>query len=109
SYPINPATVFPKNCYMGATKMLRSLSTIPPERRSKGIQAIIDREARNILDNWVYQYLKKPDGSRKDKAGWKKLGFPLFYQSDALEVLDTLTSLGIRDKRMHPAIDIVLE
>ena len=29
SYPINEATVFPKNCYMGATKMLRSLSTIP--------------------------------------------------------------------------------
>jgi hypothetical protein len=109
SYPINPAAVFPKNCYMGATKMLRSLSTIPLEKRGKAIQTIIDREARNILDNWVYRYLQNPDGSRKDKAGWKKLGFPLFYQSDALEVLDTLTSLGISDERMHPAIDIVLE
>lgn len=109
SYPINESTVFPKNCYMGATKMLRSLSLIPPEKRGKDIQAVIDRETRNILENLVYRYLRNPDGSRKDKKGWKKLGFPLFYQSDVLEVLDTLTRLGVHDDRMQPAIDIVLE
>ena len=109
SYPINAAAVFPKNCYMGATKMLRSLSTIPREKRGKDMQAVIDREAQNILENWVYRYLRNPDGSRKDKSGWKKLGFPLFYQADALEVLDTLTRLGVRDNRMQPAIDIILD
>lgn len=109
SYPINAAAVFPKNCFMGATKVLRSLSMIPPEKRGKELQVVIDREARNVLENWVYRYLRNPDGTRKDKAGWRKPGFPLFYQSDVLEVLDTLTRLGVRDERMQPAIDIVLE
>jgi hypothetical protein len=108
SYPIDPATVFPKNCYMGAVKMLRALSTIPQPKRSRELQAIIDREVKNILENGVYQYLRNPDETRKDKAGWKRFGFPLFYQSDALEVLDTLTRLGVHDDRMQPAVDLVL-
>ncbi len=57
----------------------------------------------------MYRYLRAPDGSRKDKAGWKRFGFPLFYQSDALEVLDTLTRLGVRDERMQGAVDLVRE
>ncbi len=61
----------------------------------------------NILENQVFRYLKDADGSRKDKAGWKRFGFPLFYQSDALEVLDTLTRLGVRDERMLDAVDLV--
>ena len=109
SYPINPAAVFPKNCYMGATKMLRALSRIPQQKRSNEIVSIIDREVENTLENGVFSYLKNQDGTRKDKAGWKRFGFPLFYQSDALEVLDTLTRLGVHDKRMQPAVDLVLK
>ena len=108
SYPIDPAAVFPKNCYMGAAKMLRALSTISQPKRSREIQAIIDREVKNILENGVYRYLRNEDGTRKDKAGWKRFGFPLFYQSDALEVLDTLTRLGVHDDRMQPAVNLVL-
>jgi hypothetical protein len=108
SYPINPTTVFPRNCYMGAAKMLRALSIIPQQERSKEIRSIIGREVENILENGVYRYLRNPDGTRKDKAGWKRFGFPLFYQSDALEVLDTLTRLGVHDDRMQPAVDLVL-
>ena len=108
SYPINPTTVFPRNCYMCAAKMLRALSIIPQQERSKEIRSIIGREVENILENGVYRYLRNPDGTRKDKAGWKRFGFPLFYQSDALEVLDTLTRLGVHDDRMQPAVDLVL-
>jgi hypothetical protein len=107
AFPINPDAVFPVNCYMGAVKTLRSLSMIPPEKRSKEIAAIIAREVENILENCVYRYLRNPDGSRKDKAGWKRFGFPLFYQSDALEVLDTITRLGVRDDRMEGAVRLV--
>jgi hypothetical protein len=109
SYPINPGGVFPANCYMGAAKMLRALSTIPPEKRGREIGNVIDREVENILENGVYRYLRKPDGSRKEKTGWKMFGFPLFYQSDTLEVLDTLTRLGVHDERMHDSVDLVLK
>ena len=107
AYPINPGGVFPKNCYMGAVKSLRALTTIPSELRSSEVKRIIDREVENILENRVFRYLRTEDGGRKDKAGWKRFGFPLFYQSDALEVLDVLTNLGVRDGRMQDAMDLV--
>jgi hypothetical protein len=109
SYPINPAGVFPPNCYMGAAKVLRALSMIPDHLRSRAVKDIIDREAENVLENGVYRYLRNPNGSRKDKAGWKRFGFPLFYQSDALELLDTLTRLGIKDDRMQGAVRLLLD
>jgi hypothetical protein len=108
AYPINPDGVFPVNCYMGAAKVLKALSHIPEERRSPEIRRVIRREVENILDNNIYQYLRNPDGTRKDKAGWKRFGFPLFYQADILEILDTLTRLGVRDPRMKPSLDLVL-
>jgi hypothetical protein len=109
AFPIDPSRVFPVNCYMGAAKTLRALSTIPPERRSPEIESIIGREVENVLENGIYRYLRNPDGTRKEKAGWKRFGFPLFYQSDALEVLDVLTRLGVRDGRMEDALRLVLD
>jgi hypothetical protein len=109
AYPIDPDRVFPVNCYMGATKVLKALSLIPEDRRSPEIKRIILREVGNLMDNNVYQYLRNLDGSRKDKAGWKRFGFPLFYQTDVLEILDTLTRLGVRDPRMKPSMDLVLD
>ncbi|MHA1959684.1 MAG: hypothetical protein ACW99U_05610 [Candidatus Thorarchaeota archaeon] len=108
AFPIDPTKVFPSNCFMGGVKALRGLSRIPNTKRSKRIRGIIKTEAEIILENGIYRYLKNADGSRKDKAGWKRFGFPLFYQADVLEVLDTLTHLGVRDDRMQDAVDLVV-
>jgi len=108
AYPINPSQVFPTNCYMGAVKVLRGLAAIPENRRSRPVREIIKQEVEIILQNAVYKYKRASDGSRKEKAGWKRFGFPLFYQSDALEVLDVLTSLHIRDERMEEAARLVV-
>jgi hypothetical protein len=109
AYPIVPEKVFAPNCYMGAVKVLRTFSAIPREKRSPEMEGVILREVESVLGNGVYKYLRNPDGTRKDKAGWKRFGFPLFYQSDALEVLDALTRLNVRDPRMQPAINLVLD
>ncbi len=108
AFPIDPSRVYPVNCFMGRTKLLKAFSHIPEEKRGKGMKEIIELEVEEILENRVYRYLRNPDGSRKDKAGWKRFGFPLFYQSDLLEVLDTLTRLGVRDERMRGAVDVVI-
>jgi hypothetical protein len=105
-YPSDPDKVFPVNCFMGAAKILKSFAVIPEDHRHV-VNSIIEKVTENILENRVYKYLMRDDGSRKDKAGWKRFGFPLFYQSDVLEVLDTLTSLGIKDQRMQDAISLV--
>ena len=108
AYPIDPSKVFPVNCFMGRTKLLKAFSYIPAEKRDQEGKRIIKLEVEEILENRVYKYLRNPDGSRKDKAGWKKFGFPLFYQADILEILCTLTRLGVKDERMQEAIDVIL-
>ena len=45
---------------------------------------------------------------RVSKPGWKKFGFPLMYQTDVLEILGILTSLGYRDERMQEAVDLLV-
>ncbi len=107
AFPINPEGVFPENCFMGRVKVLKALARIPVNKRSSRIKEIIANEVDVILQNQVYKYLKNKDGSRKEKAGWKRFGFPLFYQSDILEALDILTELGIKDERMQDSIDVV--
>lgn len=107
AYPIDPSKVFPINCFMGRTKLLKAFSYIPEEKRVPKMKEIIKREVEEVLENNVFSYLRNPDGSRKDKAGWKRFGFPLFYQTDILEIMCTLTRLGIKDERMQNSIDII--
>ena len=108
AFPIDASKVFPVNCYMGAVKVLKGFSRIPRRKLSSEAQNIINRYVEVILDNQIYKYLKNPDGNRKEKAGWKRFGFPVFYQSDVLEVLDILTELGVKDKRMQESVDLVV-
>jgi hypothetical protein len=107
AYPINPDGVFPVNCYMGAMKILKAFSTIPEEKRSPRMKEIIIKETEKILENRIHWYLRNPDGTRKEKAGWKRFGYPLFYQADILEVMVTLTRLGVHDDRMNDAVEII--
>ena len=108
AFPIDKSKVFPENCYMGGIKILKAFSQIPWSRWSSDVERIISQEIEVILDNGILNYLRNPDGSRKAKAGWKRFGFPIFYQSDVLEVLDVLTALGVSDDRMQESIDLVL-
>ncbi len=96
-FPIDSSKVFPVNCFMGRTKLLKVFSMIPEDMRAPEMMEIIKLEVEEILENRVYKYLRNPDGSRKDKAGWKKFGFPLFYQADILEIMGSLTRLRGKD------------
>ncbi len=109
AYPINEEAVFPQLCYMGLCKVLKCFSVFPKQYRSRIINTIIDQVVEIILENQIYKYLRNPDGTRKEKAGWKRFGFPLFYNSDVLEILDTLARLKIRDARTQDALNLVLE
>ena len=108
AYPIDKEKVFPQNCYMGGVKPLIALSMIPEQERKGSIQEIINEEVEIYLENEIFMYLKDEKGERKAKYGWTRFGFPLFYQSDTLEVLETLARLGIRDERMEKALDLIV-
>jgi hypothetical protein len=108
AYPINPDAVFPQTCFMGLCKVLKAFSVIPKRYRSREINRIIDGGVEVLLDNQIYKYLRNPDGSRKEKAGWKRFGFPLFYNSDILDVLGTLARLQVKDTRITDSVKVVI-
>jgi hypothetical protein len=93
-------------CHMGVVKALKALSAVPQERRTTGeIGDTIQKATEFLMIHHIYE--RSHDLSRVSKPGWLKFGFPLMYQTDALEILDVLTQLGVEDSRMDEAIDVV--
>ena len=82
-----------------------STAVIPPERRTPAMHATISAGAEFFLRHHVHR--RSHDLTRDSKPGWRRFGFPLMYQTDALEILLVLTRLGYRDVRMREALDLV--
>jgi hypothetical protein len=94
------------SCHMGVVKALKALAEIPAEQRSAGVVDTIERGVEYMLKHHIYK--RSHDLSKVSKPGWLRLGFPLMYQNDVLEILGILASLGCRDPRMQEAVDLVL-
>jgi hypothetical protein len=92
-------------CHMGAVKALKALAEIPTEKRTPQIQATINNGAEYMLKHHIFK--RSHDLSRISKPGWLLFGFPLMYQTDALEILGILTKLGYKDPRMQETVDLV--
>jgi hypothetical protein len=102
----NRVACFSKHtCFMGVVKSLKALSAIPKEMRSDVISRKIDELVEFILLHHIYK--KSHDLNQNSKSGWKRLGFPLMYQTDVLEILTILTDLDIRDERMNDAMKLL--
>ena len=93
-------------CHMGVVKALKAMSAVPPEKRTEDINNTIQKASAFLLMHHIFK--KSHDLSRVSKPGWRKFGFPLMYQTDVLEILDILTSLGIKDSRMDEAVELVV-
>ena len=93
-------------CHLGAVKTLKALAEIPAGMRSAATVMTINQGVEYFLLHHIYR--KSHDLDSVSKPGWLRLGFPLMYQSDILEILVILGRLNCRDQRMRDAIDIVL-
>jgi hypothetical protein len=91
---------------MGAVKALKALAEVPPDKRSKEVEATIENGVEHMLRHHIYK--RSHDLNRVSKPGWLRFGFPLMYQTDALEILGILTKLGYRDERMQETVDLVV-
>ncbi len=94
-------------CGWGATKAMKALSAVPPQRRTPAIQQAIDVGAEFLLsrDPAVADY---PYTGRVSSS-WFKFGFPLSYWSDVLEVVAMLGELGYgEDPRLKNALQFIL-
>ena len=93
-------------CHMGAVKALKALLEIPENKRSADVKNTLEEGVEYILKHHIYK--RSHDLDQVAKPGWLKFGFPLMYQTDALEILGILTQLGNRDERMQEAIDVLI-
>ena len=93
-------------CHMGAVKTIKALAEIPEKQRSNAVRQTLKNGVEYLLLHHVFK--SSHNLNRVPKPGWLKFGFPLMYQTDALEILGILTQLGYKDQRMQEAIDIVL-
>lgn len=93
-------------CHMGAVKSLKALAEIPVNRRSKEVVNTIQKGVEYLLLHHVHKRSHNLD--LVSKPGWLRLGFPLMYQTDVLEILGILTKLGVKDNRMEEAVNLVI-
>jgi hypothetical protein len=93
-------------CHMGAVKTLKAVAEIPEKKRSDAVKQTIEKGVEYLLLHHVFK--SSHNLNRVPKPGWLKFGFPLMYQTDALEILGILTQLGYKDERMQEAIDVVI-
>jgi hypothetical protein len=93
-------------CAWGAVKIMRAIGKVPENLRTPSIQQAIQVGIKFLFSvdpltaAWPTFEDKKPSGD------WWKLGFPVFYISDLLQVAEALASVGCgNDPRLASTIE----
>jgi hypothetical protein len=96
------------SCAWGATKVMIALGKLPAARRTPAIEAAIAHGIDFLLSvdpaeaTYPSGYAEKPSGN------WWKFGFPVFYVTDVLQVVEALVALGLgSDPRLANALALV--
>lgn len=94
-------------CAWGATKAMKALIAVPPDRRTPVAQRAIEVGTEFLLsrDPAVADY----PYTQRVSSTWFKFGFPLSYWSDVLETTGVLVELGYGgDPRLANALQFIL-
>lgn len=97
-----------KSCAWGAAKVMLAFGLLPAEKRTVRINQAIQSGVDFLFSvdmmkaNWPTR-----DGTKAD-ARWWKFGFPVFYVSDLLQIIEALARLGYgKDKRLYETIEFI--
>lgn len=95
-------------CAWGAVKVVLALSRWPMERRTPLIERAI-QEGVDFLFSTDPALAAYPTGySDKPSGNWWKFGFPVFYVTDLLQLVEALVELGYgADPRLAGALAII--
>jgi hypothetical protein len=95
-------------CAWGAVKVMLAFGRLPEERRTpminRAIQAGVDFLLKTdpVKAEWPSGYATKPS------SNWWKFGFPVFYVTDLLQVVEVMVNLGYaHDPRLANALELV--
>jgi hypothetical protein len=95
-------------CAWGAAKVMLAFASLPVTRRTPLIERAI-LEGVDFLFSVDPATAAYPTGTNSEPSGnWWKFGFPVFYVTDLLQIVEALVSLGYgNDPRLANALSII--
>ena len=97
-----------KPCAWGAAKVMLAFSCWPMERRTPQIESAI-RQGVDFLFSVDPVTAAYPTGyADKPSGNWWKFGFPVFYVTDILQIVEALVGLGYgKDPRLAKSLQLI--
>jgi hypothetical protein len=97
------------SCAWGAVKVMLALAALPPGRSVPEAEHAVEEGIRFLLgvDPATAEY---PSGwSDKPSRNWWKFGFPVYYVTDLLQLVESLVGLGMaQDERLQGAVELIV-
>lgn len=95
-------------CAWGGAKVMLAFSRWPAERRTPLIEAAIQQGVEFFLSSNPAQAAYPNGWAEKPSGNWWKFGFPVFYVTDILQVVEALVGLGYSsDARLTDALALI--
>jgi len=97
-------------CAWGAAKVMLASSRWPAARRTPLMERAIQMGLDFLFSTDLAQAAYPTRNSATPSGNWQKFGFPVFYITDILQVLEALVALGYgHDPRLSNALALVRE
>jgi hypothetical protein len=99
-----------KPCAWGAVKVMLALAALPIERRTPLIERAIQQGVDFLLGTDPAGADYPTRTGAKTSRDWRKFGFPVFYVTDILQIVEALVGLGYgADPRLANALQLIRE
>ena len=97
-------------CAWGAVKVMLAFAALPAEQHTPLIESAIRQGADFLLGTDPVQADYPTRTGDKPSRNWWKFGFPVFYVTDILQIVEALVGLGYgADPRLANALQLVRE
>jgi hypothetical protein len=95
-------------CAWGAVKVMLALGKWPAAQRTPLMRRAIDQGVAFLLGGDPALALYPNGWAEKPSSNWWKFGFPVFYVTDLLQLVEALVVLGYgQDPRLAHSLDII--
>jgi hypothetical protein len=95
-------------CAWGGVKVLLALARLPAQRRTPVIKRAIRRGVNFLLSIDPATAAYPTRQGDKPSRNWWKFGFPVFYVTDLVQLVEVLVALGYgRDRRLTHALQLI--
>jgi hypothetical protein len=97
-------------CAWGGTKVMLALGKWPANLRTPVMESAIQQGIGFLFSVDPAQATYSSGYSEKPSRNWWKFGFPIFYVTDLLQIVEALVALGLgRDPRLSNALATIRE